>query len=193
MASATDSSLIFYGGNMLVTTTEFKTYYGFLTDDPVKEAMVDRNLQAAQEVVEKFVGYPLEEQSHSPIIAADGSDSVDLGVYPVTSIETFEVAGADWSAETYRTEKNILTMKENYFPRSSWDVEITFTAGYTSENAPSLVKASILRIAGILQKESGGNVGVNSVSDPNSGSRSFTDRKFNTYLEPLRPLSLVRV
>lgn len=186
---------------MIVTTEEFQTYYGLNTDDAGKLELVDLMLATAQEMVENYIGYETELQTYTKVMNGNSLNSISLGVKPVNSIIALSIDAVpvDLEAETYYLNDNIMTSMDRVFPRGQFNITVSYSAGYSNTEAtvpdvPFILKASVMRIAGVLWRESDGNIGINSVSDPNTGSRTFAETRFKKFLDPvLNRYKLVRL
>ena len=81
-------------------------------------------------------------------------------------------------------ENFIETAKEIVNSYLGFDIE-------TYEEIPQLVRHTVYRIAALLQKEGGGNLGIGSKSFGESGSTSFLNVvNYEAYLKPLSEIKL---
>lgn len=153
-------------------------------------------LDSAESIVIEYLGYdPLSKQYASILSGAD-KPYVQLRAQPITEITSVKVDGATLDSADFISDKEMLIHKdlESVFTSGSNNILVSYTAGYVDEDIPGLIKLTILRIAGLMMTEQGGNIGVSSKSFDQGGSRTFINTKdYSPYLKILDPLKVERI
>jgi hypothetical protein len=168
---------------MIVGYDDLKTYGEFTSD---LETDFDLQLQSAQEIVENYLGYPIEEGTITRTVDGSGSSTINLGC-PVKEITSVTIDEELTPLSEFYISGEYLFRKGNYFPEGEQNTIIVFVGGYEDAKIPAIMKLTVLRIAAVLISEGAGSIGVSSVSDPNTGSRTFMERTFKRYLKELDP------
>lgn len=88
---------------MIVPVATFESYTGVF-GDPLAESY----MTAAQEKVEKYLGYTLEAADYETTVKGRGRDYVRLAAAPINSVESVTVGGSN-SIPTDSTQKAICT------------------------------------------------------------------------------------
>lgn len=178
----------------------FNNYSLNMEDSPEVNDLKKRYLITAKEIVQSYLGYSLDIHQVEEEHIFTGSYDIYLREFPV--LEVYDVILADGKPllPQYYTLRGdhirIHTGHRNEYLNdfSLWkedEILIEYAAGYRI--IPDIVVQTILRIASLLQTESNGNIGLQSKSYGNDGSRSFMNfTSFQKYLDPLYPLRVVR-
>lgn len=150
------------------------------------ETDYDLQLQSAQEIVENHLGYAIEKSTTARTIYLDGNGerALNLGA-PIISIESVTVDDVLTTLADFYPSGEFLFWKGSYWPRGERNVVIELFTGFEAADIPAIMKLTTLRIAAVLVSEGQGAIGVSSVSDPNTGSRTFMERTFKRYLKEL--------
>jgi methylmalonyl-CoA mutase cobalamin-binding subunit len=83
---------------------------------------------------------------------------------------------------------------ESSFTEGTNNILVSYTAGYADEDIPGVIKLTILRIAGLMLVETGGNIGATSKSFDMGGSRTFVNTKdYAPYLKVLDTIRIERI
>lgn len=153
-------------------------------------------LDSAESIVIEYLGYdPLSKQYASIISGAD-KPYVQLRAQPITEITSVKVDGLTLDTADFISEKEMLINKnlDICFTSGTNNILVSYTAGYADEDIPGLIKLTILRIAGLMMTEQGGNIGVTSKSFDQGGSRTFVNTKdYSPYLKILDPIRVERI
>ena len=98
---------------------------------------------------------------------------------PIQEIKSIKINGNEENIENYFFRNGSIFIKNGNLKNGNY--EVSFVAGF--EEIPAIIKLTILRIAGILQTESNGNIGITSKSFSESGNRTFVNTtNFDKYL-----------
>ena len=162
---------------MIVPVATFENYTGVF-GDPLAESY----LTAAQEKVEKYLGYTLEAADYETTTKGHGRDYVRLAAAPINSVESVTVGGVALESFRFDSKGYLYTSDGSVFVAES-AVSVSYNAGYTAETLPNLIMTTILQIAALRQIESGQNIGVSSKTFGDAGTRVFlSTRKYTDFL-----------
>jgi hypothetical protein len=147
-------------------------------------------LDAAENVLEAYLGYyPLERACHG-IFDGQGNSFIQLRSKPVV-LHSISINGAAMPLSEFFVNNEFVYYR--YFPAGVANVAIEYTGGFPEEAMPDLLKITVLRLAALLETESGGNIGVTSKSFADSGTRTFVNNTdYNRYLLPVSSYRLLR-
>jgi len=173
---------------MIITLSEFRLYVNAQPDTALEDLHTDL-IGGAQEAVEAYLGYPLEENTYTRYYDGTGQDFIYLDIKPVKEITSLYIDGEEYSVENLQIIGNQILSKDFIFSRGNKNITVVFTAGYPEGTVPKIIKTTVLRIAGILWTESNGNVGITSKTFEGN-NRAFLNTRFDKYLEPLRKYKL---
>lgn len=167
---------------MILTAAELKEYNQAHDDSTLNDLFIS----AAQDIIENFLGYGVEETFYvDRLYSGDGTCILFLGKQPISAVDSVKIDGAVMPGLDELKVQDDYIYHEDGFPAGIQNISVTFTAGWAAGEIPNVIKLTALRIAGILKKESNGNIGINSVTDPASGSRTFQEIRFGKYLSLL--------
>lgn len=151
-------------------------------------AQLNSYCKSAEQMVEKFLNYSPESKSYSIDIKSDGGNLLELGAMPVTELTGVYIDGeeSDLSLYTFHDARPYIRKKDfsNFQKGSIYTV--TFTAGYSAEDFPEIIKTTALQIASLFWESSGGNLAVSSTSFADTGSRVFNNFTADRFLSQLR-------
>ena len=164
---------------MIVTTAELVKYADLSVDDPDDLLLI---LSAAQERLENYLGYRLEAADYTSLFSGSSDDTLNLGIFPINSLSYLKIDGSEVDLDTIIISREHLILLNDLFPEGKYNIEVSFNAGHEADYIPDLLKLTVLRIAAVLASEGSGHIGVSSVSDGNTGSRTFMERSFSRYL-----------
>jgi hypothetical protein len=173
---------------MIATVEELKNYTEQYTDN---DTQIELFIQSAQQIVENYIGYNIEVQDYNLTLSGDGTNFLNIGVHPVNSVTSISIDGESKDVSNFVVLKEFLFNKESYFSDGNFNIQISLNAGYAPDSIPEIMKLTVLRIAGVLCNE-GRNVGIQSISDSSTGSRTFMERNFNKYLALLNPFRILK-
>lgn len=181
--------------------TRFNYYTNNFESDPEVDALKLQYLGMAKEVTEGYLGYPIDLHQVEEEHIFTGSYDFYLKEFPVQEVYSVILADGKSLPAPYFSLRGdhvrIKLPKDDFYYESChlWrddPITIIYSAGYRT--LPDIIVQTILRIASLLQTESGGSIGLTSKSYGNDGSRSFLNyTSYAKYLEPLYPLRVVRL
>ena len=169
---------------MVVSVSELKNYTETVAAD---DSIIDKMIRAAQEISENYLGYDIEAQDYDVLCNGSGERTLSLGVRPLISISSVLIDGESKDPEEFKLIGELLYYTNDIFPEGELNTLVSFRAGYEAEDIPAIIWLTIVRIASVLLSEGSGHIGVTSISDGNTGSRTFMERSFKRYLKELDP------
>ena len=177
---------------MIVTVEQFNTYSGNYEDDPAVVSMKENILQTAQEKVVDYLGFSPESAERTDYISAIGQNRLYLYAHPVTEVDSLKVNGATVDSSAFTLHDTYLRLNDGVFPKGTENCEVTYTAGWTSENMPSVISMVILQIADLMLQETGGNIGITGKSFDDNSRNFINYTNFNKWLQKLDSLRVLR-
>ena len=177
---------------MIVSISQFDTYSGNYENAQDVVAMKTSMLMTAQNIVEEYLGYTAESGTRTDTVQGIGTNHLYLFAQPITAVSSVSIRGGSLTSEDYAICGNYLKLNNGVWPNGE-DVTVTYTAGWSAQNLPDLIKMTILQIATLLLQESGGNIGITSKSF-SEDSRTFINyTNFAKWLKKLDPYRIVRL
>jgi len=155
----------------LETLANLKSYLG--VNDSSRDDELTIFLDAAEEQVEEYLGYDPEETTYTDEHHyGTGQPWIYPKARPVTAVTAFSVDDSDWDVDELVLRDTWIDTRNYILPEGA-DVEITYTAGYSS--VPSRIRLAVLKVAGIYDKQhgSGGSLGIDNRSDSAGSSVTF--------------------
>lgn len=135
-------------------------------------------VESACNIIANYLHYEPEEKAYTFFIDGTGEKEIQVLAQPITEIKRIEVDGV--IQEGCFFDRNCI-FSSIPFPKGKRNIKVILTAGY--KEIPAIIKLTALRIAGILQTESNNNIGINSKSFQDSGTRTFINTtNFDKYL-----------
>jgi len=173
---------------------DLNKYSGNFDEDlsSLKEIFLD----SAESIVIDYLGYDPLEKDYASILSGADKPYVQLRAQPISEIKTVKVDGVTLDPADFISDKEMLIHKdlESSFTEGTNNVLVTYTAGYADEDLHGVIKLTVLRIAGLMMTEQGGNIGVSSKSFDQGGSRTFINTKdYAPYLKLLDPIRVERI
>lgn len=168
---------------MVVTVAQFEAYMATYGD-----SLASMYIKAAQQRVEDFLHYKLEEQTYSSAILGTDTNKVRLFARPINEVTSVKIDNVTQTLSDFTYDgKGYLTWTKGIFSSQSY-IEVNYKAGWSvvdnDSTCPEEIKVCVMQIAGLMQTESGGNVGISSKSFGDSGSRNFlSTRKYDDQLK----------
>ena len=175
-----------------VYLTSWKKYANKRDEDASGEALYQIYLDAAEDIVEEYLGYDPVEADYTQTIEGTGTDTLPLRAKPVTVLTSVTIDGESRDVADFTIDDNdIIDTTGNVFAEYS-EIEIEYTAGWTT--VPGIIQLTVMRIASLLSQEAGENIGVTSTSFDGGNSRTFINyTNFNKYLAALSKHRIVRL
>ena len=167
----------------LVTVEEFNNYSLNMEDSPEVVKLKMDLLTAATEIVESYLGYPLESDQYHEHYIGTGSNRLFLDNRPVDYVDWLSIDGNMVDFKDYHGTPDSVCLYNSAFPHNS-RVEVDYSTSF--QKVPAIVKTTVLRIATLLLSECGENIAVTSKSFAD-GSRSFANyTNYDKFLSPLK-------
>lgn len=132
-------------------------------------------LNAAQEVIERHIGYTLAKCEYRHRVSGMGSQRIILKAFPV-----FDIVFEDTCCAAIDVKKNIITLASCLEKNKT--VGVRYTAGYTSETLPELFRLTIMRIAALMVSEESGDIAITGKNFGDEGGRTFISTRDYTRL-----------
>ena len=147
-------------------------------------------IESAEQVVKDYLGYDPQLTDYTGLYLADGSSNkIQLKAKPVLTLKKITINGTEQDLSNFFCEDEVLIKKVGCFGDRDL-VYVEYAAGF--EIIPGAIKDTILKIAALKMAEIG-NVGVQSKSYDNGGSRSYLNyTNFDKYLNSLSNLRIIR-
>lgn len=177
---------------MIVTVEQFNTYSGNYEDDPAVVSMKESILKTAEEKVVDYLGFSPESAERTDYISAIGQNRLYLYAHPVTEVASLKVAGSEVDSSAFTLHDTYLRLKDGVFPQGIENCEVTYTAGWTSENMPDVIPMVIIQLASLMLEEAGGNIGITGKSFDDNSRNFINYTNFNKWLQKLDSLRVLR-
>lgn len=177
---------------MIVSLEQFNTYTGNYEDTAEVISMKENMLRSAQEVVENHLGYKVESETRTDYVQGIGNNHLYLFAQPITEVDSVSYNGVTLLSTAYDICGKYLRLKEGVWPNGT-EIQVTYTAGWTTENVPDTVILTILNIASLMLQESDGNIGITGKSMAEDSRTYINYTNYNKWLEKLNPLCIVRL
>ena len=167
---------------MFITKEQLQQYTNVLPDDT--DTMQNVYCSAACGIVADYLGYSPESTDYTQVFDGTGNKRLQLAALPVTEIKSVKADGKAEDVTAFTAQDRYLFRTDGgVFPSGERNIVVCYTAGW--ENVPGIIIMTALRIAGLLQTESGNNIGITSKTFGDDGGRTFYKTKFDDYLAPL--------
>lgn len=116
----------------IITLQELKDYLEITSTD--KDTLLQKLVDASSDFVKDYTGYEWVETEYRETIDGPGSNSVVLSQRPVQDLTSVKIDSTELTSDKYVVYENeaIVTRKYENFPQDLQNVEVQYTAGYTS-------------------------------------------------------------
>jgi hypothetical protein len=172
-----------------VKIDELRAYSGAHEEDALLQGYID----SAENIVNNYLGYSPTLRGYVHYFDGTGTGELQLRARPIVTITGVEINGEPVPlTEFYGGTESEYLFYKSIFPAGKRNVKAAYDAGYgvtpgddeaNGGYLPGIIKLTVLRIAALLQTESGGNIGVTSKSFAESGARTFVNTvNFDKYL-----------
>jgi hypothetical protein len=172
-----------------VKIEELKEYSGAHDEDNLLQNYID----TAENIVNTYLGYSPTLHNYIQYFDGTGTNELQLKSKPIANIISIEIDGQSIPlSEFYNTFSSEFIYYNNIFPNGKRNIKIEYDAGWgitvdddiiNGDYLPRIIRMTVLRIASLLQTESDGNIGVQSKSFADSGTRTFINTvNFDKYL-----------
>lgn len=193
---------------MYITKEELED---FVKKYPEDETLVEQYAKAAEEMVEKYLGYSPELKEYTTTRYGDNGRLFELEAFPLNELEKVTVNGNEIDVSMFRIKaKNYLEYNYGKGVYSSDSLySLTYKAGFevtteeqtdtetnetktviTQNKVPSKIRTVALQIASLMWESEGGNIAVSSTSFADNGSRVFNNFKADRFLDEIKEYRL---
>jgi hypothetical protein len=158
------------------------------------EADLQQNyIDSAENIVNTYLGYSPTLHHYLQYFDGTGTNELQLKAKPITAIINVEINGENIPLSEFSTFfDNEFIYYNKIFLYGKRNIKVEYEAGYgitidddvaNSQYVPSIIKMTVLRIAALLQSESDSNIGIQSKTFADSGTRTFINTvNFEKYL-----------
>lgn len=178
---------------MIVTVIEFNTYSGNYENAEAVVAMKTSILMAAEQKVVDYLGFSPTSAERTDFISGIGQNRLYLFAHPVTAVSSLKINGSSVDASSFTLNDCYLRLKDGIFPVGDGNCEVTYTAGWTAQQMPDLIKMVILQIASLMLEEAGGNIGITGKSFDDNSRNFINYTNFDKWLKKLDGLRILRM
>jgi hypothetical protein len=172
---------------MLISTELLESFAEIKGSDPVLET---NYIECAEEIVSQYLGYSISESAYDDKLIGNGLPYIKLSSFNVSNL-VLAVDSKIIDSSIYRVDGCFAIIKSGVFTKNS-TISATYQGGWTSINAPALIKNCILEIASLKASEAGEHISVTTYSvGLDGGSRTFQNTtNFSKYLKSLNKYRL---
>jgi hypothetical protein len=181
-----------------VSIDELKEYSGAHDDDNLLQNYID----SAENIVNTYLGYSPTLHKYIHYFDGTGDHELQLKAKPLTVIFNVEISGELIPLTDFHSFMDgEFLYYNNIFPIGKRNIKVEYISGWgmtidddtaNGEYLPKIIKMTVLRIASLLQTESSGNIGVQSKSFADSGTRTFINTvNFDKYLIQISTFKLL--
>lgn len=170
----------------IITTEDLQKFTGVYpeTEDSQQQLYID----TAIEIICSYLKFNPEKKEYTLVLDGNGREELLLPALPINSVESLIIDGRTIATETLLIKKR--SIYGAIFSKGRNNIIIAFNAGF--DVIPATIKLTALRIAGILQTESNNNIGINSKSFQDTGTRTFVNTvNFDKYLIQISEYKLI--
>jgi len=178
---------------MIVSVEQFDTYSGNYETAEDVVAMKTQMLNAAQKVVEEYLGFDPESKSYDDYVSGIGYAQLYLFAHPITEVVSVEISGVSVPATSFTINGRCLRRNDGVWPVGIDNIHVSYTAGWSSENVPDVVRMAIVQIASLMLEESGGNIGITGKSFAENSRTFINYTNYKKWLEKLDGLRVMRM
>lgn len=177
---------------MIVTVAQFDTYSGNFETSQDVVAMKTSMLLTAQGIVEDYLGYSPESAQRTDSVMGIGNNHLYLFAQPISAVSAVSFNGMTLLPAAYAICGNYLRLADGVWPNGA-EITVTYTAGWSAQNMPEIIKMTILQIASLMLEESGGNIGITGKSMAENSRTFINYTNYDKWLRKLDPMRIVRL
>lgn len=133
----------------LTTLANVKSWLGISTD--TDNALLSRLITAASSIMQNYVNRDFVSQSYTTICDGIGGNTMVLPNYPITEVQVVKVDGLTIPSTSYIFDWHRLILRGYTFTRDKANVEIHYTAGYTT--IPADLEEACIELVGYKYRE----------------------------------------
>lgn len=177
-----------------ISLTEFNTYTGNYEDGEAVVALKATILNSAQEVVSNYLEYSIKSTSYSDDVSGIGNNRLYLFAQPVTAVSSVSINGQTLASTDYSiVNARYLKLASGVWPVGVENVHVEYTAGWSAQTFPELVKMVCLQIAALMLEEANGNIGITGKSFADNSRNFINYNNFDKWLKKIDSLRIVRL
>lgn len=178
---------------MIVSVEQFNTYSGNMETSSDVVTMKTTILEAAQQTVSDYLGFDIESAERDEFVCGIGQNKLFLYALPITEVSQVLHSGSEISASDYTIGDRYLRLSSGVFESGIDNYEVIFTAGWTSETLPEIVRLTIFQIASLMLQETEGNIGITGKSFAENSRTYINYTNYEKWLRKLDPYRVVRL
>ena len=183
------------GQHMTVTVETFNAYSGNFEDSPEAVLLKGTFLSSAEEIVSGYLGFDPKAQEYADVtLSGTGGRKLYLPSHQVTALHSLTVDGTVRESGSYSIHGDHIcsTDRHSAFAAGTDNILISYSAGWTAQDMPSVITLSILRVATLMLSETGGNIGLTGKSFADNSRTFINYSNYRKYLQPLDALRIIR-
>jgi hypothetical protein len=141
---------------MIASIAMFDTYSGNYEDAPEAVQLKGAFLCTAEDIVAAYLGFDPKRQEHADVIASgSGSRRLYLPCRNITAVQALTVGTADVDTSLVAACDDHIRFVDHAtkFPVGEDNIRLSYTAGWDTQEMPSVIVVSILRIATCMQHD----------------------------------------
>ena len=165
-----------------ITKEELEDYVKKYPED---ETLLEQYINAAEEMVENYLGYSPEQKEYKTVSYGDNGSFFCLEAFPLIELKEVKVNEKPVDTGLFRIKsRNYLEFnfgKGIFYSESLYS--ISYSAGF--EKIPGKIKTVALQLASLMWESEGGNLAVSSTTYSDNGSRVFNNFRADRFLEEL--------
>lgn len=179
---------------MIVSVDMFNAYSGNFEDSEASVILKETFLKSAEEIVTGYLGYDPTLHEHADVVLCGaGTRTLYLPSHQVTGLHSLTVNGTAMDTTRYVLCDDHIHCRDHHcvFPFGVDNILIGYSAGWTDEGMPGVIRLSILRIATLMLSETGGNIGLTGKSFSDNSRTFINYSNYRKYLQPLDTLRII--
>lgn len=165
-----------------ITKKELEDYVKKYPED---ETLLEQYINAAEEMVENYLGYSPEQKDYKTVCYGDDGRLFCLEAFPLIELKEIKANERTLDKEQFRIKsRNYL---EFNYGRGIFSSEKLYSVSYSAgfEKVPDKIKTVALQLASLMWESEGGNLAVSSTTYSDNGSRVFNNFRADRFLEEL--------
>lgn len=148
--------------NKFISLALFSSY--LKVDDPNSSELFNLYLNSAQGIVEKYIGYSLEEKIYTRG-KIGGATYIEAEAVNVSELK---INGEE--IEILKQSVNIILIQNISHDQIH---TIEYKAGFKPDNIPDIIRLTMMRIAALMVSEEGGDIAITGKNFGADGGRTF--------------------
>ena len=179
---------------MIVGVNIFNTYSGNFEDSPEAIILKEAFLNSSEEIVTGYLGFdPTLQEYVDVILSGTGTRTLYLPSHKTTQLHSLTVNGTELQPSLFIISDDHIRYIDHHctFPPGVDNISISYSAGWTAPEMPSVIILSILRIATLMLSETNGNIGLTGKSFSDNSRTFINYSNYRKYLQPLDTLRII--